>query len=86
MTLPDVFKTEGLDPALTACVHFVECAGRRKAILPIAKIDWTKAIDGCWYAQDTRFTPAIAKLGDLEGAFEFVGRNRTVPGLSPGCG
>lgn len=58
-------------------VVFAECEfpGRHKTIRPLESVDWTKAADGCWYAEGWSFTPAIAKLGDLQNAFEYVGRN-----------
>ena len=78
MTLPEVFKAEGIpDGGVTATVIVAEgeFPGGRKTIRTLESVDWTKADDGCWYAEGLCFTPAIAKLGDLQNAFEFVGRN-----------
>ncbi len=76
MTLPEVFKVEGLDERTAGTVVFTECVGGRKPVqLHGSTMDWTKATDGCWYAEGWRFIPAIAGLGDLQGAFDFVGRN-----------
>jgi hypothetical protein len=73
MTLPEVFKLEGIPVAMADAMVFGRCGGGRT--IPIEP-DWTKSADGCWYAEGLKFIPAIAKLGDLEGAFEPVGRKR----------
>jgi hypothetical protein len=73
MTLPEVFKAEDISETFAEAVVIAKfTAGRRTSESP--ELDWKKAGDGCWYAAGLRFTPAIAKLGDLQGAFEFVGR------------
>ncbi len=75
MTLPEVFAAEGIsDWGVTATVLVTGFAGGRKTSERREPVDWTKGNDGCWYAQGWRFIPAIAKLGDVENAFEFRGR------------
>jgi hypothetical protein len=74
MRLPELFKAEGLDPSLAAAVCFSECKYvRGKKTQPreiMQEAEWTKGNDGCWHSGQWRFTPAIAKLGDLENAFD----------------
>jgi hypothetical protein len=75
--LAEVFKFEGISESLAACVVMTrtEFVGSRKTSRRELQFDWAKAADGCWYAEDWRFIPAIAKLGDPQGAFDYVGRN-----------
>ena len=71
MTLPEVFKAEGLDEGTAAdTLFFTSCRFGQKPRQREAPAEWTKAADGCWYAEGWRFIPAIAKLGDLQGAFD----------------
>jgi hypothetical protein len=75
MTLPEVFQLEGIpSPEVPALLLVTKFMGGRKASQSREPMDWTKATDGSWYAEGWRFIPAIAKLGDLQGAFDFVGR------------
>ncbi len=78
MTLTEVFKLEGIPTESAAEIIFVKSefvAGRKTGRSQrVGSADWKKAIDGCWYAEGWRFIPAIAKLGDLQNAFEVVGQ------------
>jgi len=70
MTLPEVFKAEGLDEAAADILFFTSFRYGQKPRQREAPAEWTKAAYGCWYAETWRFIPAIAKLGDLQGAFD----------------
>ena len=71
MTLSEVFKAEGLDEVAAAdMLFFASFRFGQKPRQREAPVEWTKTTDGCWYAEGWRFIPAIAKLGDLQGAFD----------------
>jgi hypothetical protein len=69
MTLPEVFQLEGIPNQDNVAFLVVGSKGHKMTELRVPA-EWTKAADGCWYAEGWRFIPAIAKLGDLQGAFD----------------